>query len=198
MFRWILAAIGILVLSTAISAGVQHLDNVSSPIPFDPQAYERLRQIDLQYEDVSLVGLLANPERYDGRKVRASGFLTLEFEGVGLHLDRTSYEAGLLKNAIRLETPRWLNARDKQRLDRRYAIVAGTFESLKLGDHSLYAGRLNQLRLIRPTHTRTDFAQWRLREKTAVLNQTLLSGWFLTVVGWTGLLLFWMLTKRRS
>ena len=197
MFRWALAAIGILVLSTAISVAAQQLI-VPSPTRFGPQAYERVRQIDLQYQEVPFVRLLANPERYNGRKVRVSGFVTLAFEGTGLHLDRTSYEAGLRKNAIWLERPRWLNARDTQRLDRRNATVAGTFEAMNFGHYGLYAGTLIQLRLISPIRTAADHTQWLMREKAAAVNQALLSSWFLTVVGWTGLWVLWMLTKRRS
>lgn len=197
MLRWMLAAIGIVMLSFAISAGSMHLLDISSRRPFDPQAYERTRQINLQYAPVSLVTLLANPERYDGHKVLVSGFVTLDFEDTGLHLDRAAYEAGLRKNALWLDRPAWLNARETRQLNRHYASVAGTFKTSNLGHMDLYSGTLTQLRQIHPTYTMADHGQRGLRESRNLLFQQLLSGWFLTSVGWMGLWMYWALNRPR-
>lgn len=196
MLKWMLAAVGIFALSMAISAGSMRLYDASSRRPYDPQAHEFARQISLQYEPVSLVALLANPERYDGRRVFVSGFVSLEFEDCGLHLDRTAYEAGLQRNAIWLDRPKWLNSRDTQRLSQRYADVAGTFEASGRGHMGSYSGTLTQLRLIDPTYTMADYRQLELRESRVALIQQLLSGWFLTFVGWVSLWMYWALTRR--
>lgn len=198
MVKWILAAVGVVVLSLAISAWHTHLSSSPRPYRHDAAAFERDRQIQMQYEQVSLVALLADPERYDGRKVLVSGFVTLEFEGSGLHLDKNAYEAGLRRNALWLDPPKWLSAESARRLDRRYGDVAGTFDASEHGHMGAYTGALVQLRRIRPTFTQSDYQQWRLREQDDMLMQTLFSGWFLIFVGWCGLGLIWLVTRRRA
>lgn len=182
----------------AISAGASYIDEAPSRRPYDPQAYERARQIGLQYESASLVALLANPERFDGRKLMVSGFLTLEHEGTGLYLDRAAYDAGLSKNAVWLDRPTWPEPEETRRLHRTYAEVVGTFDASKLGAYDHYSGALTQVQRITPTFTAADYQQWRLREGRDVLLSRLLSGWFLTAAGWTGLFLCWLLTRRRT
>ena len=45
--------------------------------------------------DVTLVQLIANPEKFDGKQIRVIGFLRLEFEGNVLYLHREDYENSL-------------------------------------------------------------------------------------------------------
>lgn len=198
MWRWILAAAAIPVLSIAISGGVTHLQDRAGRQPYDPDAYERFRQIGLQYEQVSLVTLLANPARYESRKVFVSGFVMLDFEDSGLHLDRASYLAGLQVNAVRLSPPAWLNAKDRRRLNRRYAAVAGTFNAADLEKNGIYSGTLTELKSISPTWTMADHLQERQSAVRGALVQRLLSGCVLTTFGWTGLWICWLLTRRRA
>jgi hypothetical protein len=54
--------------------------------------------------DVTLVQLIANPEKFDGRLIRVIGFLRLEFEGDVLYLHREDFEKQLTENGL------WLNA----------------------------------------------------------------------------------------
>lgn len=197
MIRWILGAIGIAALSIAISAIATQLLEVPSA-PHDPHAYELSREISLQYEHVSLVTLLANPQRYDGQKLLVSGFVTLEHEGTGLHLDRASYEAGLRKNAVWLERPKWLNPSDARRLNRRYATVAATFDASQFGHMGLFSGALTHVRKISPTYTPADHERWLLDLRREALIRQLLSGWCLTIVGWTALFMYWALARRRA
>lgn len=196
MLKWILAAIGILILSLAISAGSMRLMDHARP-PFDPQAYERARQIDLQYEAVSIVTVLANPERYDGHKVIVSGFLTFAFEDHGLHLDRAAYEAGLRKNALWLRPAASLDAKAARKLNRHYASVAGTFDASSHGYGDLYSGGLTQVQSISPTFTQAEYERIMLRNSRDAVAQHFLSGWFLSLVGWMGLWVYWATTRRR-
>jgi hypothetical protein len=80
-------------------------------------------------EDVSMVQLIAAPEKFDGKVVRVVGFLSLEFEGVGLYLHREDFqnETG---NSL------WIHPPEKTdpSLSRHYVQVVGTFEA-KAGGH---------------------------------------------------------------
>lgn len=190
-------------ISITISAVHMHLSSTPRR-PFDAATFELDRQISLEYEPISLITLLAAPERFDGRRVRVSGFVTLGFEDSGLHLDESAYQAGLNKNALWLEKPGWLTSTAARRLGRRYGEVAGTFEASvhgqceRLMHCSRFSGTLTDIRRIEPTFTQSDFDRLRVRDSGAVLAQTLLSGWFLTLVGWTGLALLWLLKRRPS
>jgi hypothetical protein len=80
-------------------------------------------------EDVGMVQLLGAPEKYDGKLVRVIGFLSLEFEGVGLYLHREDFQ-NMTGNAL------WINPPEKTdpSLGRHYVEVVGTFEA-KAGGH---------------------------------------------------------------
>jgi hypothetical protein len=203
MLRWIIAGLGVAVISIAISTVHMRLSS-TPPRPQDPATFERDRQINFQYEPISLIALLAAPERFDGRKVRVSGFVSLRFEDFGLHLDASAYNAGLNKNALWLQKPDWLTSPAERRLNRRYGEVAGTFEASvhgrceRLMHCSHFSGSLTDIRRIQPTFTQSDFQKLRVRDGSDVLAQMLLSGWFLTLVGWTALAMVWLLRRRPS
>ncbi|VTR93908.1 Uncharacterized protein OS=Arenimonas oryziterrae DSM 21050 = YC6267 GN=N789_05560 PE=4 SV=1 [Gemmata massiliana] len=48
---------------------------------------------------LSLINLIASPERYDGKQVAVEGFLSLELDGTYLFLHREDWEYGLFQNA---------------------------------------------------------------------------------------------------
>jgi len=198
MVRWIFAAIGVVVLSLVIAATHMHFREKSYRRPYDAAAAELRRKIDLDYEEVSLVSLLAVPERYARRKVQVRGFVTLEHEGTGLYMDEVAYQAGLRKSAVWLDRPRWLTAKATRRVDRRYVRVAGTFVASEHGAYGSYSGALTNLRRIEPSSTRSDFVRWRLQQRDEVMAATLFSGQFLILLGWSALLILWILTRRGS
>jgi hypothetical protein len=123
MVKWIAAAIAIFVLSVAVSAANLHLsrDHAPPPAAVNSALYKEIKR---EYQPVSLVALLASPERFDGHKVRVSGFITLGFEDLGLHLDKNAYDAGLRSNALWLDRPAWLSSRAARRLNGRYGEIA--------------------------------------------------------------------------
>src|ERR1041385_6933670 len=79
--------------------------------------------------DVSMVQLIATPEKFDGKVVRVTGFLSLEFEGVGLYLHREDFQ-NMTRNGL------WIRPPEKTdlNLSRHYVEVVGTFEA-KEGGH---------------------------------------------------------------
>jgi hypothetical protein len=97
----------------------------------------------IHVQDVSLVNLIATPEKYHQRKIRVIGFLHLEFEGNCLYLHRDDFEYGMSKNAI------WLNltTKDKElrRLSNEYVILEGTFESKMTGHMGMNSGSITNI-----------------------------------------------------
>ncbi|AMV25738.1 hypothetical protein VT84_15175 [Gemmata sp. SH-PL17] len=83
---------------------------------------------------LSLINLIASPEKYDGKLVIVQGFLSLAFEGTCLFLHREDCEYGLYQNAC------WVSVRHGDlTLDRakqlhcQYVMLEGTFRREETG-----------------------------------------------------------------
>jgi len=83
----------------------------------------------------SIVRLLANPDQYDGRKVRTFGYLVLESENKALYLSEADAAAGIHANAV------WLEGALPEALGSKYVMIEGYFDS-KSVQSDLYAGSI--------------------------------------------------------
>ena len=95
--------------------------------------------------DVTLVQLIANPDRFDGKLIRVIGFLRLEFEGDVLYLHREDYENAILGNGI------WVSvtpavAKQKATLNMNYVLLEGVFSSGDRGHMGMWSGAIKQIR----------------------------------------------------
>jgi len=108
------------------------------------------------YQDVSLVALLANPAAYDGKAVRVAGFLSLEFEGSAIYLDREAYATGLYRNAVWVEIP-GLKIGDPLRMkDGRYVSISGIFDARDHGHMGAFSGELREAGHIQRVYGRAE------------------------------------------
>ncbi len=91
--------------------------------------------------DVSLVQLVATPERFDGKAVRVIGFLHLEPEGTALYLHSEDLIYTLVKNGV------WVNptADFKKKLSDRYVLIEGTFDARDHGHKGLWSGAIRDV-----------------------------------------------------
>ena len=92
----------------------------------------------------SIVQLLANPERFEGKLVEIQGFVRLEFEGDAIYLHKEDYEHGLYSNGM------WLGASECKRMDGTtfdagYAMVVGRFTSQRRGHMGLWSGAIEDV-----------------------------------------------------
>lgn len=94
--------------------------------------------------DASLIQLIANPEKYDGKFVRVIGYLLLELEGNALYLHREDYEAQLVKNAIGVD-PNSDMEKDRGKFDRKYVLLEGIFDARNLSHMGLFSGELRKI-----------------------------------------------------
>jgi hypothetical protein len=100
-----------------------------------------------EYQEVSLISLIANPEKYDKRHVRVIGYLNLEFEGNGLYFHKEDYDRSIEKNGL------WVDmSRDSMHLpgikqcNRNYVLVEATFDSSNNGHMDMWSGSLNNIK----------------------------------------------------
>jgi hypothetical protein len=106
---------------------------------------------------ISLVQLIANPEKFDGKLVAVAGFLRLEMEGDALYLSRDDFLNGVTKNAIWIDlTPELVKSR--QQLNNRYVLLMGTFDASGHGHLGLFSGRMMNVSraAVRPTRTENE------------------------------------------
>ena len=99
-----------------------------------------------------MIELIANPEKFDGKRVFVSGFVHFEFEGNGLYLHEEDFVDALWSNGIGLSvTP----AQEKQYAvcDAKYCDIIGTFHAVQAGYFSLWSGHLSDITTIGPLAT---------------------------------------------
>lgn len=95
--------------------------------------------------DVSIVELLANPLRYDGKQVQVIGFLRLEFEGDAIYLHREDYQYAISKNALWVDRPKDLSGKQTTAVDKKYVICEGTFSAREHGHMGMFSGTLTHI-----------------------------------------------------
>ncbi len=77
---------------------------------------------------VSIVQLIATPEKFDGKLISVIGFLRLEHEGYLLYLGKEYYDNVVLANAL------WVDAtedmgKNREKLELKYVKIVGTFRA---------------------------------------------------------------------
>ena len=97
-----------------------------------------------QTTTVSIIQLIANPEKYDGKVVRFEGATNIEFEGNGIYLSKEHRKAHVQSFAI------WMDltaeqAKGRKWLNGNYCIVEGTFHAADRGHMGLYMGSLSDI-----------------------------------------------------
>ena len=95
-------------------------------------------------QSVSIVSLVADPQRFDGQFVRVIAYLRVEFEGTVLYLHREDYEQAIIPNGI------WIALSDTQmnaarKLSNSYVIAEGIFSSKEKGHMDMWSGSLHQV-----------------------------------------------------
>ena len=93
---------------------------------------------------VSMIKLLANPEKYNGKRVMLDGFLNLEFEGNALYLHKEDYTHGISKNSL------WVNLNDNiskeaHKYNKNYVLIVATFDANDTGHMGAFGGGLKNL-----------------------------------------------------
>ena len=118
--RSALAAVTLLVLAVPVSAGAR---------------------------EPSLLQLLADPSRYEGRKVLVTGYCRLEFQGTAIFLHKQDYTHTLAHHLWLVFPPASITAKIKN-ID--YCLVEGVFKPKNKGHMSLYRGAIENITRYEP------------------------------------------------
>ncbi|MGA2636030.1 MAG: hypothetical protein ABSF16_17480 [Terracidiphilus sp.] len=96
-------------------------------------------------EDVSMIQLIANPQVYDNKRVRITGFLHLEFEGDAIYLHREDFSYALTKNALWVNIPRDMTKEQMKAVNNYYVICTGRFRAGMHGHMGLNSGEVDEI-----------------------------------------------------
>src|SRR5690349_3580523 len=109
-----------------------------------------------QLTEVSLLRLLANPEKYDGKKVRISGFLHVQFEDNAIYFHKDDADHLIGSNALwvdYIENPNLQPiCKDKFAssganvtfFDGRYVLIEGQFNMRRRGHMGAFSGTIEK------------------------------------------------------
>ena len=92
-------------------------------------------------ETVSMIDLIANGEKYDGKLIQVGGFISLTWEDDALYFSKQDYAVQLTKNAIWLDIDESTEAKLKK-YDQHYGYIVGTFSAKGCGHLCLYHGSI--------------------------------------------------------
>jgi hypothetical protein len=132
--RW--AGFNILVLFLFVPSGV-----TAGQMP----GYNSKPGYDVTVQDVSVLQLIANPQPYDGKRVRFIGFLRLEFEGDAIYLHREDYQHQISQNALWINLPHDMTKQEQQAVNMHYVICAGVFQASKHGHMGMFSGEIAEI-----------------------------------------------------
>lgn len=97
-------------------------------------------------EDVSVIQLIAQPEKFDGKRVRFIGFLRLEFEGDAIYLHREDFEQGISRNGLWINVPSEMTKPQRDAVNMRYVICVGIFRAGAHGHMGMFSGEITDVR----------------------------------------------------
>ena len=97
--------------------------------------------------NISMIRLIANPEKYDGKLIQVQGFFNLSSEGTALYCHQEDFQHNLTENAVLVDLSRNNLGKDVSKYKKRYVILVGKFE---IGRDGLFVGTIKDI-------TRLDF-----------------------------------------
>jgi len=101
----------------------------------------------------SLITLIAQPESFDGRRVRVIGYVHFVFEGNGLYVSQESYDHGISRNGLWIEAPKGFDSDSgpaRRQPNDRYVIVEGTFSATNRGHMGMWSGAIEHVTRLDP------------------------------------------------
>ena len=118
-----------------------------------------IRSVKKENRDVSLIKLIATPEKYQGQVIQVMGYLSLDFEGRAIYLHKEDYNHSLCSNAFSVQfSPDFEKIKNIAAYDKKYVVIIGTFNSGPSGHMGTYPGSLTNI-------TRLDFWGFKKDEK---------------------------------
>jgi hypothetical protein len=95
-------------------------------------------------QPVSVIQLIASPEKFDGKLISTEGFIHIGFESDMLYLGYEDYQHALLRNAIWFERNPEIQ-RDREILDINYVGLTGVFVAKQISFAPFATGGITKI-----------------------------------------------------
>jgi len=95
-------------------------------------------------ENVSIIQLISNPEKYHNKKIIITGYLSLEFEGTAVYLHKDDFTHLITKNGL------WFNGSmtKYKKYEKKYVSIEGVFNKNHKGHMNLWQGTIEKINRI--------------------------------------------------
>ncbi|MBQ6803118.1 MAG: hypothetical protein IJP04_00530 [Clostridia bacterium] len=102
-----------------------------------------------KYQNVSIIQLIANPEKYHGQGVRVKGVGNLEFEGDSISLSQEDWKYHL-GNRLWLELGKEISYTEAKQYNGQYVIIEGIFDQHDTGHLGMFYGAIKNITRYEP------------------------------------------------
>lgn len=107
---------------------------------------EKEKLIPFHEYDISMIRLIATPEKYDGKQIQVIGYLNLEFEGTAIYLHKEDYSKGISDNGFWVNFSKEIGERKNlNNYNKKYVIIAGTFDMNSRGHMGMFGGTIKNI-----------------------------------------------------
>ena len=143
----LLCGILVVILVLTIFIGCGETDSPTNPVTTTTTTVGQTLEVgDVTWDefDVSMIQLIANPEKYDGKFVRVIGVGNIEFEGncISLSKEDLKYRVG---NSIWIELGKDFSYKEVAQYNGEYVIVEGIFDKDDRGHLGMFYGSIKQI-----------------------------------------------------
>jgi hypothetical protein len=99
-----------------------------------------------KYENVSLISVITNPEKFHKKHIQVTGYFILEQDGNSIYVSKEDYQNSIYKNGIFLIT----NREAMKEIDihppfKGYVTITGFFNSELKGSYNFYSGTIEKV-----------------------------------------------------
>jgi hypothetical protein len=107
---------------------------------------EALKTVKEENTNVSLIKLLATPEKFHAQNIQVVGYLSLDFEGNAIYLHKEDYDHNMDANGFCIQFSDQIKKNKKlASYDGKYVIIIGTFDMYARGHMGGFSGCLKNI-----------------------------------------------------
>ena len=95
--------------------------------------------------DVSIIQLIASPEKYQNKVVRVIGVGNIDFEGDSVYLSKDDWKYDIYENSFWLDVGEDFQYEEAGKINGKYVIIVGTFNMNNKGHLGLWSGSIEKI-----------------------------------------------------
>jgi hypothetical protein len=110
------------------------------------ETVQALKQVKVKNLNLSMVNLIATPERFDGEMVQVRGYIHMEAGYDGIYMHEDDYKNKITANALWVEFDEEFSE-SRNRLDHndKYVIIIGEFKQSDKGKGDNFSGSIKKI-----------------------------------------------------